>query len=140
MFGWEIDLADFTTPDADSLDHKPDAQHPAYDRSYSSSYATIYGVQPRLSEPDLPPKAEFMHYAGAAVNVLNPYTPVLQKNRFFAMVSPDIQHANTFFRLSMTFLAHSLFSRPRRTDGCRSMKSMTTQRSLQRLFRKLCFI
>lgn len=88
MFGWEIDLASFTTPDADDpKSPAPSHDNPIYDKSYRAGLASIYGTQRRCEEPHLGSKQEMVQYASMFVQVLNVYTPVLHKNKYFTMVS-----------------------------------------------------
>lgn len=87
MFGWEIDLASFTTPDADDPKYPtPSHENPIYDKSYRAGLASIYGTQRRCDEPQLGSKEQMVAYASMFIQVLNVYTPVLHKNKYFAMV------------------------------------------------------
>jgi len=86
MFGLEMDLADFTAPDADDRDASPDYETSVYDRSYCSAIATFYGGNERLEEPPLPSAEEAQQLAETYIHVINTYTPILDNVRYRELV------------------------------------------------------
>ena len=88
VLGMEIDLADYMSPDLDEFDPTPaGTRPPVYNKSYRACVETAFGMSPKLSNVELPPRSEGINYAHVYFRVTAPYVPVIHKPSFMATVS-----------------------------------------------------
>jgi hypothetical protein len=86
ILGFEIDIADFPSPDMDEPD--PSVFHPQlYNKSYQAFIQSALGVNPRIDKVELPVREEGLTYAQWYFRVINPFCPILHKGSFMSLVS-----------------------------------------------------
>ena len=86
VLGMEIDLADYMSQDADESDPRNSGAQPMYNKSYRAFVQTTFGISPKLSKVELPPRSEGLNYVELYFRVLNCYLPILHRPSFIAMV------------------------------------------------------
>ena len=86
VLGMEIDLADYMSADLDEPDPSHASTRPVYNKSYRAFVQTAFGLSPKLSKVELPPKSEGLNYAHVYFRVSNPFLPIVHKPSFMATV------------------------------------------------------
>ncbi|KAH9215146.1 fungal-specific transcription factor domain-containing protein [Leptodontidium sp. 2 PMI_412] len=86
ILGMEIDIADFDSWD---MDEPKDSQFKPelYNKSYQSFLQTALNINPRIAKVELPERGLGFQYADWYFRALNPYTPLLHKPTFMALLA-----------------------------------------------------
>lgn len=83
ILGWEIDINAFIS---DSSGRSVDFGTQAYNISYRSFIASVFGSGSRIPKVELLPRDEVLAYASAYFQMLNAFLPVLHKPAFMTLV------------------------------------------------------
>ncbi|KAL9117921.1 MAG: hypothetical protein Q9187_005538 [Circinaria calcarea] len=83
ILGWEIDINAFIS---DSSGQSVDFGSQAYNISYRSFIASVFGGGSRIPKVELLPRQEVFGYASAYFQMLNAFLPVLHKPAFMTLV------------------------------------------------------
>ena len=87
VLGMEIDLADYMSADVDEPDPSLAESQPVYNKSYRAFVQTAFGMSPKLTNVELPPRREGMNYAHVYLRLIHPYLPIVHKPSLLATVS-----------------------------------------------------
>lgn len=87
VLGMEIDLADYVSADVDEPEPSLIGTQPLYNMSYRAFIQTAFGISPKLTKVELPPRSEGMNYAHVFFDAVHPYLPIVHKPSFMTIVS-----------------------------------------------------
>ncbi|KAL6714100.1 hypothetical protein ACLMJK_008594 [Lecanora helva] len=87
VLGMDIDLADYMSADVDEPDPSLNGAQPVYNKSYRAFVQTAFGISPKLTQVELPPKIEAMNYAHVYFRIVNPYLPLVHEPSMLATLA-----------------------------------------------------